>query len=98
MTAAGRHSQPLFHIRCTRLWRPWFPVYDVHHICISNYTAMAARMSRDFSLFQKIFLKIGLGLQHLFLSLLLHPLIALHPPAINYNIFGNPIAGPSFFH
>lgn len=53
MTAAGRHSQPLFHTRCTRLWRPWFPVYDVHHICISNYTAMAAFMSRDFSLFSE---------------------------------------------
>lgn len=51
MTAAGRQSQPLFHIRCTAAVKTLVPVYDVHHICISNYTAPTARMSRDFPLF-----------------------------------------------
>lgn len=58
MTAAGRQSQPLFHIRCTAAVKTLVPVYDVHHICISNYTAPTARMSRDFPLFfRKSFFK-----------------------------------------
>ena len=58
MTAAGRQSQPLFHIRCTAAAKTLVPVYDVHHICISNYTAPTARVSRDFLLFfRKSFFK-----------------------------------------